>query len=74
MITGGQRTRRGERPASEKKLADTAVETFGRVDVMINNAGLMPHSLLERLKVDDWNRTIDVKLKGVLSGMDAALP
>jgi len=50
------------------------VETFGRVDVMINNAGLMPHSLLERLEVDDWNRTIDVKLKGVLSGMDAALP
>lgn len=57
-----------------KKLVDTAVQTFGRVDVMINNAGLMPHSPLERLKVDDWNRTIDVNLKGVLHGIGAALP
>ncbi|QIE26702.1 putative oxidoreductase (plasmid) [Caballeronia sp. SBC1] len=57
-----------------KKLVDTAVQTFGRVDVMINNAGLMPHSPLERLKVDDWNRTIDVNLKGVLYGIGAALP
>src|SRR5437588_1166392 len=41
---------------------------------MINNAGLMPHSPLERLKIDDWNRTIDVNIKGVLYGIAAALP
>lgn len=57
-----------------KALVDAAVERFGRVDVMINNAGLMPVSLLERLKVDDWDRMIDVNLKGVLYGIAAALP
>jgi NADP-dependent 3-hydroxy acid dehydrogenase YdfG len=41
---------------------------------MLNNAGLMPHSPLERLKIDDWNRTIDVNIKGVLYGIAAALP
>ena len=41
---------------------------------MLNNAGLMPHSPLERLKIDDWNRTIEVNLKGVLYGIAAALP
>ena len=43
-------------------------------DVLLNNAGLMPHSPLERLKIDDWNRTIDVNIKGVLYGIAAALP
>ncbi len=57
-----------------KALVDTAVKTFGRVDVLINNAGLMPHSPLERLKIDDWDRTIDVNIKGVLYGIAAALP
>lgn len=57
-----------------KALVDTAVQTFGRVDVLINNAGLMPHSPLERLKIDDWDRTIDVNIKGVLYGIAAALP
>ena len=57
-----------------KRLVDEAVKTFSRIDVMINNAGLMPHSPLERLKIDDWNRTIDVNLKGVLYGIAAALP
>jgi NADP-dependent 3-hydroxy acid dehydrogenase YdfG len=56
-----------------KQLVDAAVKTFGRIDVMINNAGLMPHSPLERLKIDDWNRTIDVNIKGVLYGIAAAL-
>ena len=57
-----------------KHLVDTAVQTFGRIDVMINNAGLMPVSALDRLKVDDWSRMIDVNLKGVLHGIAAALP
>jgi NADP-dependent 3-hydroxy acid dehydrogenase YdfG len=57
-----------------KRLVDAAVQNYGRIDVMINNAGLMPHSPLERLKIDDWNRTIDVNIKGVLYGIAAALP
>src|SRR3974390_2815862 len=57
-----------------RRLADTAVATYGRIDVMLNNAGLMPHSPLERLKIDDWNQTIDVNIKGVLYGIAAALP
>ncbi|SHI07410.1 SDR family oxidoreductase [Desulfofustis glycolicus] len=55
-------------------LVDAAVTEFGRIDVMINNAGLMPHSPLERLKLDDWNNMIDVNLRGVLHGIAAALP
>jgi NADP-dependent 3-hydroxy acid dehydrogenase YdfG len=56
------------------RLVDTAVQTFGRIDVMINNAGLMPQSLLERLKIDEWDRMVDVNIKGVLYGIAAALP
>jgi NADP-dependent 3-hydroxy acid dehydrogenase YdfG len=57
-----------------KRLVDAAVQTYGRIDVMINNAGLMPQSLLERLKIDEWDRMIDVNIKGVLYGIAAALP
>ena len=57
-----------------KRLVDAAVQTYGRIDVMINNAGLMPQSLLERLQVDEWDRMIDVNIKGVLYGIAAALP
>ena len=60
--------------AQVSALVDTAVEAFGRVDVMINNAGLMPQSLLEHLKVDEWDRMIDVNIKGVLYGIAAVLP
>jgi NADP-dependent 3-hydroxy acid dehydrogenase YdfG len=57
-----------------KKLVDVAVQACGRIDVMINNAGLMPQSLLEHLKIDEWDRMIDVNIKGVLYGIAAALP
>ena len=57
-----------------KRLVDAAVKAYGRIDVMLNNAGLMPHSPLERLKIDDWDRMIDVNVKGVLYGIAAALP
>ncbi len=57
-----------------KKLVDAAVATFGRVDVMINNAGLMPHSPLDRLKINEWEQMIDVNIKGVLYGIAAVLP
>ena len=60
--------------AQVQKLVDTAVQSYGRIDVMLNNAGLMPHSPLERLKVEDWDRMIDVNLRGVLYGIAAALP
>src|SRR4029078_4319868 len=55
-------------------LVDTAVEKYGRIDVILNNAGVSPHSPLERRKIDDWNRTIDINIKGVLYGIAAALP
>jgi len=57
-----------------KALVDAAVQAYGRIDVMINNAGLMPQSLLERLKIDEWDRMVDVNIKGVLYGIAAALP
>lgn len=57
-----------------KRLVDTAVKSFGRIDVMINNAGVMPLAPLERLKTDEWDQMIDVNVKGVLNGIAAALP
>jgi NADP-dependent 3-hydroxy acid dehydrogenase YdfG len=57
-----------------RRLVDHAVKIHGRVDVIINNAGLMPHSPLERGKIEDWDRMIDVNIKGVLYGIAAVLP
>ena len=60
--------------AQVKRLVDHAVKIHGRVDVVLNNAGLMPLSPLERLKIEDWDAMIDVNIKGVLYGIAAALP
>lgn len=57
-----------------QKLVDQAVDTYGRIDVMLNNAGLMPLAPLEMLKTDEWDQMIDVNFKGVLNGIAAALP
>lgn len=51
-----------------------ARETFGRVDVVVNNAGVMPLAPLDALKVDEWNHMIDVNIRGVLHGIAATLP
>jgi NADP-dependent 3-hydroxy acid dehydrogenase YdfG len=57
-----------------KALVESAVQAYGRIDVMINNAGLMPQAPLERLKVGEWEQMIDGNIKGVLYGIAAALP
>ncbi|MFC0325063.1 SDR family oxidoreductase [Halomonas organivorans] len=60
--------------AQVQRLVDAAVERFGKLDVLLNNAGLMPLAPLEALKTDEWDQMIDVNLKGTLYGIAAALP
>jgi NADP-dependent 3-hydroxy acid dehydrogenase YdfG len=55
-------------------FARFALDAFGRIDVLINNAGVMPLSPLNALKLDEWNRMIDVNIRGVLHGIAAVLP
>jgi NADP-dependent 3-hydroxy acid dehydrogenase YdfG len=55
-------------------LVAAATDRFGRLDVMINNAGVGPVSYLRELKVDEWDLMIEVNLRGVLNGIAAALP
>jgi NADP-dependent 3-hydroxy acid dehydrogenase YdfG len=57
-----------------QRLADATIDRFGRIDVLVNNAGVMPLSPLEGLRVDEWDHMIDVNLKGVLYGIAAVLP
>ena len=57
-----------------KSLVDLAIKTFGHVDVLFNNAGLMPLSEMAELKVNEWERMVDVNIKGVLYGIAAVLP
>lgn len=55
-------------------LAKATLEAYGRIDVLVNNAGLMPLSPLDEKKVDEWETMVDVNIKGVLFGIAAVLP
>ena len=55
-------------------IVEFAKNKFGHLDVVVNNAGIMPLAKLEALKIDEWNRMIDVNIRGVLHGIAAALP
>ncbi|MHA7684680.1 SDR family oxidoreductase [Cupriavidus sp. PET2-C1] len=62
------------RRADVEALVQKAVASFGRIDVMINNAGLMAIAPMSEAKVEEWERMIDINIKGVLYGIAAALP
>lgn len=61
-------------PSDNTAIVKLAQETFGGVDVIFLNAGIMPNSPLSALKTDEWNRTVDINIKGVLNGIAAVLP
>jgi NADP-dependent 3-hydroxy acid dehydrogenase YdfG len=58
----------------QSALVKLACERYGKLDVFVNNAGVMPISPLDDLRVEDWEEMIDVNIKGVLYGIAAALP
>jgi NADP-dependent 3-hydroxy acid dehydrogenase YdfG len=57
-----------------KRLVDSAVQAYGRIDIMINNAGLMPQAPLERLKIDEWDQIININLRGMFLCMKYEIP
>ena len=57
-----------------KALAEATHKAYGKIDVLVNNAGLMPLSPLAALKIDEWDQMVDVNIKGVLYGVAAVLP
>jgi NADP-dependent 3-hydroxy acid dehydrogenase YdfG len=59
---------------SFEAFAEAARAAWGRVDVVVNNAGLMPLSAMAAMKVEEWERMVDVNIKGVLYGIAAVLP
>jgi len=61
-------------PDDMKAFVKFATDTFGTLDVFVNNAGLMPLSMINSYKVSEWHQMIDVNIKGVLHGIAAALP
>ncbi|MBM7566420.1 SDR family oxidoreductase [Paenibacillus sacheonensis] len=60
--------------ADMQQLAKFTLDTYGRIDVLVNNAGVMPNSRLNELRVEEWDQMIDVNVKGVLHGIAAVLP
>ncbi|MEU5959042.1 SDR family oxidoreductase [Streptomyces sp. NPDC047525] len=60
--------------ADMQALADFTVDTYGRIEVLVNNAGLMLFSYWKDLALDDWNRMLDVNIRGYLNGVHAVLP
>jgi NADP-dependent 3-hydroxy acid dehydrogenase YdfG len=57
-----------------QKLAQFALKQYGRIDVLVNNAGIMPNSPLNELKIHEWDQMIDINIKEVLYGIAAVLP
>jgi NADP-dependent 3-hydroxy acid dehydrogenase YdfG len=74
---GGQATHRAldvTRPSDNEAIVELATERFGGVDAILLNAGLMPSSPVSALKTDEWDRMVDVNVKGVLNGVAAVMP
>lgn len=70
LVTPGDVTKKGDFDEAVAK----SVATFGKVDGLINNAGLMPLSFVEKLKTEEWEQMVDVNIKGVLNGVSSVLP
>ncbi|AXT49514.1 SDR family oxidoreductase [Aquimarina sp. BL5] len=70
LVVAGDVTKKDNFDAIVKKTLDT----FKTVNVIVNNAGLMPLSYVEKFKTDEWNTMVDVNIKGVLNGVSAVLP
>jgi len=60
--------------AQVQALADATHDAFGTIDVLVNNAGIMPLSFMKKLHEDEWEQMVDVNIKGVLHAIGAVLP
>ncbi|EHO52081.1 oxidoreductase, short chain dehydrogenase/reductase family protein [Lentilactobacillus kisonensis F0435] len=77
IAAGGQATYQSTdvtQPGQVKALVQLAKDRFGGIDVIFNNAGIMPSSPISALHIDEWNAMIDINLKGVLNGVAAVMP
>lgn len=62
------------KPDDFKNVVDQTIETYGTINGLVNNAGLMPLSYVAKLKTEEWNTMVDVNIKGVFNGVAAVLP
>ncbi|MCD7035703.1 SDR family oxidoreductase [Metabacillus sp. GX 13764] len=77
QTAGGEAIYKVTNVASHKEmeeLAEYALRKFGKIDVLVNNAGIMPQAFLAENKVDEWDQMIDINIKGVLYGIAAIVP